>query len=108
MFQKVVTESDFLMTTPAEAKKLTLEHEEEFIADYQKNANQLLLIADVDGVICGTLSITQAKPKKQSHVGEFGIVVQQQYWNLGIARRMMNAMLQWGKPIRLFTISTSM
>lgn len=95
MFQQAVKESDYLMTTPAEAVKLTLEQEMEFIAAYHKNANQLFLIADVEGTVAGTLSVTQGKLKKQHHVGEFGIVVLQKYWNMGIARRMMNVMLQW-------------
>jgi RimJ/RimL family protein N-acetyltransferase len=97
MFQQAVTETDFLMTTPGEARKLTLEQEKEFIAGYQRNNNQLFLVADVGGRLAGTLSVTQAKLKKQQHVGEFGIVVLQKYWNMGIARRMMNVMLQWAE-----------
>lgn len=95
MFRKAVCETDFLMTTPAEAHNLTVEQERDFITDYLKNSNQLFLIGDVEGEIAGTLSVTQAKLKKQQHVGEFGIVVLQKYWNMGIARRMINAMMQW-------------
>lgn len=95
MFRQVVTETDFLMTTPSEAGNLTLGQEKDFIISYQHNDHQLLLVADVEGTVAGTLSLTQAKTKKQSHVGEFGIVVLQKYWNMGIARRMMNAMDQW-------------
>lgn len=95
MFQQAVSESDYLMTTPAEAQKLSLEQEKEFISTYQNNPNQLFLICEVNGLVSGSLSITRARLSKQHHVGEFGIVVLQKYWNLGIARRMMNAMQQW-------------
>lgn len=95
MFRQVVTESDNLMTTPQEAQSLTVEQEKEFIASYHRNPHQLFLLSEVDGILAGTLSVTQAKLKKQAHVGEFGIVILRQYWNMGIARRMMNVMQQW-------------
>lgn len=95
MFRKSVSETDFLMTTPAEAHNLTIEQERDFITGYLRNSDQLFLIGDVEGEIAGTLSVTQAKLKKQQHVGEFGIVVLQKYWNMGIARRMINTMMHW-------------
>lgn len=95
MFRQAVRETDFLMTTPGEAEKLTLAQEREFIASYRENDNQLFLVADVAGKPAGTLSITQARAVKQHHVGEFGIVILQEYWNMGIARRMITFMLQW-------------
>lgn len=101
MFRQVVQETEFLMTTPSEAVNLTLGQEKDFIASYQQNDHQLLLLADVEGIVAGTLSLTQARTKKQAHVGEFGIVVLQKYWNMGIARRMMNAMGQWIEGQRL-------
>lgn len=95
MFRRVVCETDFLMTTPAEARNLTIEQERDFISGYIRNRNQLFLLGEVENEIAGTLSVTQAKLKKQQHVGEFGIVVLEKYWNMGIARRMMNVMMQW-------------
>lgn len=95
MFRKAVCETDFLMTTPGEAFNLTIEQERDFLSGYIRNRNQLFLVGEVDGKMAGTLSVTQAKLRKQQHVGEFGIVVLQQYWNMGIARRLINSMMQW-------------
>lgn len=97
MFRQAVTESDNLMTTPAEALALTLEQEKEFIASYERSVNQLFLLGEVDGKLAGTLSVTQARLKKQAHVGEFGIVILRAYWNMGIARRMMTVMQHWAE-----------
>lgn len=95
MFCKAVNETDFLMTTTQEAQKLTVSREQEFIAAYKNNPNNLFLVAEVDKELVGTLSITQPVAIKQRHTGEFGIVILQEYWNMGIARRMITAMLQW-------------
>lgn len=97
MFCKAVNETDFLMTTSDEAEKLSLVQEREFIASYKKNENNLFLVAIVEDKIVGTLSITQAKAIKQRHIGEFGIVVLEGFWNMGIARRMITTMLQWAE-----------
>lgn len=95
MFRQAVSETDFLMSTPEEAGKLRLEYEKSFIYSYQKNDNQLFLLAEADHSIAGTLSLTQNKWKKQQHVLELGIVVLRKYWNMGIARRMINYMFHW-------------
>src|SRR5690606_13521971 len=95
MFCQTVNETDFLMTTSQEAEKLTLAREQEFILSYKNNPNNLFLIAEVDKKVVGTLSVTQPAAVKQRHTGEFGVVILQEYWNMGIARRMITAMLQW-------------
>jgi len=95
MFRQAVTESDNLMTTPSEALALTVEQEQEFIASYERSVNQLFLLGEVEGRLAGTLSVTQAKLQQQAHVGEFGIVILRDYWNMGIARRMMTVMQHW-------------
>lgn len=97
MYRQAVKETDFLTTTPAEAERFTLAYEREFISAYEHNDNQLLLVADVEGVLAGTVSVTRARPAKQQHTGELGIVVLQKYWNMGIARRMITATLQWAE-----------
>ncbi|GAA4302188.1 GNAT family protein [Compostibacter hankyongensis] len=95
MFRLAVTETPFLMTDPREAEQLTLEQEEAFVDGYRQSANHLFLVADVGGGIAGSLTITQSKWFKQRHVGELGIVILRDYWNMGIGRRMINTMLQW-------------
>lgn len=97
MFHQAVHETDFLMTTPEEAIRLTLAREREFIAAYEKNKYNLFLVADVERALVGSLSVTRPVYLKQKHTGEFGIVILEKYWNMGIARRMMTAMLQWAE-----------
>lgn len=95
LFRQAVTESENLMTTPEEANSLTLEQEKEFVASYERNTNNLFLVSEVNDQLAGTLSVTQARLKKQAHVAEFGIVILRAFWNMGIARRMMTVMEHW-------------
>lgn len=95
MFRKAVRETDFLMSTPEEADKITELQEKQFISKYEKNENSLFLLAVTGKKIIGTLSLTQSHWAKQKHMGEFGVVVLEDYWNMGIARRMINYLMQW-------------
>jgi len=95
MFRQAVEESDFLLTSPEEISILTVAQEREFLRPFEQNPNQLFLIAQIGQQAVGILSIAQARAKKQMHVGELGITVIRQYWNLGIGRRLMQVMLNW-------------
>ncbi len=95
MFRKAVKETDFLMSTPMEASQITPLQEKQFINKYEKNENSLFLLAVTGKKIIGTLSLTQSHWAKQKHIGEFGVVVLEAYWNMGIARRMINYLMQW-------------
>ena len=97
MFRQAVTETECLLTTPEEARGLTLEQEKEFIARYQENTAQLFLVGQVSTQIISSLSVTQSRWKKQEHMAEFGIVVLRDYWNIGVGRRMINSMLKWAE-----------
>src|SRR3989442_1211837 len=94
-FCQVTEETDFLMYTAAEARAMDVRSEQGFIQSFRDNNKHLLLLAEVSGTIVGTASVRQASFHKQLHMGEFGIAILHAYWNLGIGRRLMTAMLRW-------------
>ncbi|MHB1920682.1 MAG: GNAT family N-acetyltransferase [Chitinophagaceae bacterium] len=94
-FRQLVLQTDFLLTTPQEARQLTLKAEQDFISSFVHHTNNLLLLGLVGDQVVSTLTVSQGRWKKQQHLGEFGIAVLESHWNLGIARRMINYMLRW-------------
>lgn len=95
MFRTAIRETGFLMTTPEEADNISVLQEKKFINKYHDNANNLFLIAVAEKKIVGSLSLTQSRWSRQKHIGEFGVVVLEVYWNMGIARRMINYLMHW-------------
>lgn len=95
MFRQSLKESEFLLTSPEEVRHMTVAQEREFLRPFVHNPDALFLLAQVGSQAVGVLRLAQAKTKKQAHVGELGITVLRSYWNLGIGRRMMQAMLHW-------------
>jgi RimJ/RimL family protein N-acetyltransferase len=96
-FHQMVQETDFLLYTLPEAKTINVRSEQGFIQSFGDNSQHLLLLAEAGGEIVGSVSVRQGGFKKQRHTGEMGIAVRHAYWNLGIGRRLMTAMLRWAE-----------
>ncbi|WP_449539418.1 N-acetyltransferase family protein [Ferdinandcohnia sp. Marseille-Q9671] len=93
--KKVINESTFLLTSPDEFT-LTVDQEEEWIENHSNQGN-LLIVAEIDGRIIGNLNFQTKKHKRLSHIGYFGISIQEEYCNRGIGRSLLTYLLQWAK-----------
>ncbi|RFB18293.1 GNAT family N-acetyltransferase [Bacillus sp. HNG] len=91
----VLTESTFMLTTPEEFT-LTVEEEEKWIEDHTKPGN-LIVVAEIEGKIIGNLNFQTSKKKRLSHLGYFGISIQEAYCNHGIGSKLMEYLLGWAQ-----------
>ncbi|MDR4887080.1 GNAT family N-acetyltransferase [Fredinandcohnia sp. QZ13] len=89
----VLTESTFMLTTPEEFT-LTVEEEEKWIEGHTKPGN-LIIVADIEGKIIGNLNFQTSKRKRLSHLGYFGISIQEAYCNHGIGSKLLEYLLEW-------------
>lgn len=96
-FQQMTQETEFLLYTVPEAKAIDIRSEQAFIQSFGDNSRHLFLVAEVGGRIVGSVSVRQGGFHKQQHMGEMGIALQRAYWNLGIGRRLMTAMIRWAE-----------
>ncbi|HVI46929.1 MAG TPA: GNAT family N-acetyltransferase [Chitinophaga sp.] len=96
-FQRMTKEGDFLLFSHAEAMDLDLHSEEDFIGTHLDNPDQLMLIAEVSGLIVGSVTVNNSGYSKKKHTAEMGIAVEHAWSNLGIGRRLMTAMIRWAE-----------
>jgi RimJ/RimL family protein N-acetyltransferase len=75
----------------------TLEKEREFIEDYLKADNKLLILAEIDDEIAGAIGFTGGERKRMRHSGELGIAVVKEYWGLGIGTALMECLIVWAR-----------
>ncbi len=87
-------ETDFLSFGPGEFD-LTVSQEESYLRSCLAADNQLYLLALFDETIVGTLNFTGGRRPRIRHTGEFGMVVRQQAWGLGIGGLLLDTLLQW-------------
>ena len=87
-------QTDNLLTYPDEIT-FTAEEEAEHLQKLADSANEIEILAEIDGKIVGTAGIEQKSPKfKLRHRCEFGISIDEAYWGLGIGRALTAACIE--------------
>ena len=91
IFNLTHTQTDYLLTYPEEST-LTARQEADYLAQKTESADEIELLAELDGEIVGTAGIgCVARKEKTRHRAEFGISVDKAHWGLGIGRALTEA-----------------
>lgn len=83
------------MTQGEEGVGLTVEEEARELDKLYSSDNNCVLLAIVDGRVIGIASIHGSSKPKIRHIGEIGIVIDKDYWGMGLGRLMMEELLDW-------------
>ena len=87
-------ETDYLLSYPDECS-LNAEKEAALLEEKTASANEIEIVAFVDGEVAGTAGIKAVGSKyKLRHRSEFGISILRKYWGLGLGRALMQACIQ--------------
>ena len=90
-------QTDFLLTYPGE-HSYTAQQEADFLKEKTDSADEIELLAELDGVIVGSAGIgCVGRREKTRHRAEFGISVDKAYWGLGIGRALTEACIECAK-----------
>lgn len=87
-------QTDWLLSYPDE-NSFTAEQEAVFLQSRTDSADEIEIVADLDGSIIATAGIECAGRKdKVKHRAIFGISVDKEYWGLGIGRALIKACIK--------------
>ncbi|GAA0600869.1 GNAT family N-acetyltransferase [Virgibacillus siamensis] len=92
----VIAEGEYLITTPAEYNK-TPEEQRESIHNILENERETLLVAEVNGNVVGYIVFFSQTRKRMSHTGSAGMMVNKDFREMGIGKKLMEALLSWAK-----------
>lgn len=87
--------SDYLITQPHEFSFITTENQVERIRSYDVPPGHLLLVAECDGKLIGTLDFASGNRDRTAHRGEFGMSVRRDWRGRGIGKMLMEALIEW-------------
>ena len=88
------SQTDYLLSYPDEAT-MTAEQEAQFLKERTESANEIELLAEVDGIVVGSAGIgCLGRKDKVKHRAEFGISILKEYWGLGLGRALTEACIQ--------------
>lgn len=96
-FNQTHAETDYLLSYPDE-NSFDPQQEGQFLAAKTASANEIEIIALVDGKVAGTAGIEAVGTKyKVCHRAELGIAILQEYWGLGLGKALTEACIQCAK-----------
>lgn len=94
VFNQTHAETDYLLSYPDE-NSLDAAQEADFLEEKSASANEIEILAIVNGRMVGTAGIEAVGSKyKLRHRAEFGISVLREYWGLGLGRALTRACIQ--------------
>jgi RimJ/RimL family protein N-acetyltransferase len=76
---------------------ITDEQQAHTISMFAQADNAILLVATLNDKIVGNLSFRAGASKKFCHVGEFGVQVLKDHWNLGIGKELIKYLINWAR-----------
>ena len=94
IFNLTHTQTDYLLSYPEESTH-TVQQEADFLKQKTESADEIELLAELDGVIAGCAGIgCVGRKEKIRHRAEFGISVDKAYWGLGIGRALTEGCIE--------------
>lgn len=94
--QDIAIESDFLTFGQGELE-ITQEIEESIIEEHMSGTNKIMLIVEYNDEIIANLNFNGGRRQRVQHTGEFGISVKREFWNNGIAEKLIENLILWAK-----------
>ena len=97
IFNLTHAQTDYLLSYPEE-NSFTAEEEAQFLREKTESADEIELLAEIDGTVVGAAGIERVGNKeKVRHRAEFGISIDRAYWGLGIGRVLTEACIECAK-----------
>lgn len=85
------------MSYGEEGLPITNEEEERILQELLNSDNEIMLVAEVNGIIVGTANYSSSKNRRMSHRGSIGLCVQRKFWNKGIATNLIETLIRFAK-----------
>lgn len=93
----VLAEEIYTVLQVEELEAKSVEDGEERIRKHIESPNFLMLVAEVQGKIVGSIDFSNGHCKRIQHTGDFGVVILEGYRNLGIGKLLVKSLIEWAK-----------
>ncbi|MCC5896163.1 MAG: GNAT family N-acetyltransferase [Alkalibacterium sp.] len=100
LLNRTATQTGF-MTQGEEGVGLTVEEEAKELDKIYSSENNSVILAIVDKQVIGIASIHSSSKPKIRHIGDIGIVIDKDFWGMGLGRLMMEDLLEWANESKV-------
>jgi len=80
----------------SEGLPFSVDAEASYLAQIQDSANEIMLVAKLNGKIIGTASLNRL-PRRMGHRGDLSVSVAKAYWNQGIGSNLLSDIIEFAR-----------
>ncbi|WP_226673429.1 GNAT family N-acetyltransferase [Rossellomorea aquimaris] len=93
----VISEGEYFIVVAEELEKKPVQEEKERIQRRLDNKKETLIVAEVDGVVVGSIEFRSQTRKRLSHTGSVSMSISKDYRGMGIGKELLKALLEWAE-----------
>ncbi|MGM0840213.1 MAG: N-acetyltransferase family protein [Bacillota bacterium] len=93
----VISEGDYFIVVSEEVETKPLQEKKERIESILDNIKETLIIAEVNGVVVGSIEFRSQNRKRLSHTGSVSMSISKNYRDVGIGKALLKALLDWAE-----------
>ncbi|MGG1629551.1 N-acetyltransferase family protein [Rossellomorea sp. NRS-1567] len=93
----VISEGEYFIVESEEVEKKPLQEKKERIQSILDNIKETLIIAEVNGVVVGSIEFRSQNRKRLSHTGSVSMAISKNYRDRGIGKALLKALLDWAE-----------
>jgi RimJ/RimL family protein N-acetyltransferase len=93
----VISEGDYFIAVSEEVETKPLQEKKERIQSILDNIKETLIIAEVNGVVVGSIEFRSQNRKRLSHTGSVSMSISKNYRDMGIGKALLKALLDWAE-----------
>lgn len=94
--KRTSSQTDFL-TQGEEGIGVTVEEEHHHLASIYESENNSVILALADDRMIGIATVSASNKPKVKHIGEVGIVIDKDFWGMGLGTLMVDELIDWSK-----------
>jgi RimJ/RimL family protein N-acetyltransferase len=95
--RSVISEGKYFIIVSEEVEKTPLQEEKERIRSILDNIKETLIVAEVNGVVVGSIQFRSQNRKRLSHTGSVSMSISKNYRGMGIGKVLLKALLDWAE-----------
>ena len=93
----VISEGEYFIVVSEEVEKKSIQEEKERIQRILDNLKETLIVAEVTGVVVGSIEFRSQARKRLSHTGSVSMSISKDYRSMGIGKALLKALLDWAE-----------
>ncbi|RBP04464.1 GNAT family N-acetyltransferase [Rossellomorea aquimaris] len=95
--RSVISEGEYFIVVAEELEKKPVQEEKERIQRRLDNDKETLIVAEVNGVVVGSIEFRSQTTKRLSHTGSVSMSISKNYRDMGIGKALLKALLDWAE-----------